>query len=60
MRVMTINNILDLLINLKVAREIQMSIVPKIFPPFPKHKEFDIYAFLNPPKEVVEICMISF
>ena len=37
---------------LKVAREIQMSIVPKIFPPFPKHQEFDIYAVLNPAKEV--------
>ena len=37
---------------LKVAREIQMSIVPKIFPPFPKLKEFDIYAVLNPAKEV--------
>lgn len=37
---------------LKVAREIQMSIVPKIFPPFPTLKEFDLYAILNPAKEV--------
>ncbi len=37
---------------LKIAREIQMSIVPKIFPAFPKHKEFDIYAILEPAKEV--------
>lgn len=37
---------------LKVAREIQMSIVPKIFPPFPDRPEFDIYALLEPAKEV--------
>jgi len=37
---------------LKVAREIQMSIVPKVFPPFPDRPEFDIYALLEPAKEV--------
>jgi sigma-B regulation protein RsbU (phosphoserine phosphatase) len=37
---------------LKVAREIQMSIVPKIFPPFPERTEFDIHALLKPAKEV--------
>ncbi|HPZ42565.1 MAG TPA: SpoIIE family protein phosphatase [Bacillota bacterium] len=37
---------------LKVAREIQMSIVPKMFPPFPDRSEFDIYAILEPAKEV--------
>jgi sigma-B regulation protein RsbU (phosphoserine phosphatase) len=37
---------------LKVAREIQMSIVPKIFPPFPNRTEFDIHALLKPAKEV--------
>jgi sigma-B regulation protein RsbU (phosphoserine phosphatase) len=37
---------------LLVAREIQMGIVPKIFPPFPKRGELDIYAFLEPAKEV--------
>lgn len=37
---------------LEVAREIQMSIVPKIFPPFPNRKEFEIYAALEPAKEV--------
>jgi sigma-B regulation protein RsbU (phosphoserine phosphatase) len=37
---------------LKVAREIQMSIVPKIFPPFPDRPEFDIHALLEPAKEV--------
>ena len=37
---------------LKVAREIQMSIVPKLFPPYPKRQEFDLYAVLHPAKEV--------
>lgn len=37
---------------LKVAREIQMGIVPRIFPPFPDRKEFDIDAVLEPAKEV--------
>jgi sigma-B regulation protein RsbU (phosphoserine phosphatase) len=37
---------------LKVAREIQMSIIPKIFPPFPHRPEFDIYACIKPAKEV--------
>ena len=37
---------------LTVAREIQMSIVPKIFPAFPDRPEFDVYAVLDPAKEV--------
>lgn len=37
---------------LKIAREIQLSIVPKIFPPFPDRPEFDVYAVLHPAKEV--------
>lgn len=37
---------------LTVAREIQMSIVPKIFPAFPGRPEFDIFAVLQPAKEV--------
>jgi sigma-B regulation protein RsbU (phosphoserine phosphatase) len=37
---------------LKVAREIQMDIVPKIFPPFPDRTEFDIHAVIQPAKEV--------
>jgi phosphoserine phosphatase RsbU/P len=37
---------------LKAARDIQMSILPKIFPPFPKHNEFDLYAIIEPAKEV--------
>lgn len=37
---------------LSVARDIQMSIVPKIFPPFPERPELDVYAVLEPAKEV--------
>lgn len=37
---------------LSVAREIQMSIVPKIFPAFPGRSEFDVFATLEPAKEV--------
>ena len=37
---------------LKIARDIQMSIVPKIFPPFPDRPEFDLFAALQPAKEV--------
>ena len=37
---------------LKIAHDIQMSIVPKTFPPFPEKQEFDIYALLDPAKEV--------
>ncbi|MDD4626934.1 MAG: SpoIIE family protein phosphatase [Syntrophomonas sp.] len=37
---------------LTVAREIQMSIIPKIFPPFPERLEFDLFAVLEPAKEV--------
>lgn len=37
---------------LNVATQIQASMLPSIFPPFPKHKEFDIYATMDPAKEV--------
>ena len=37
---------------LDLGREIQMSMVPLIFPPFPEHDEFSIYAKLNPAREV--------
>lgn len=37
---------------LKVAHDIQMSLLPKLFPPFPERKEFDIYATLEPAREV--------
>lgn len=37
---------------LKIAHDIQMSILPKIFPPFPNREEFDIFAVIKPAKEV--------
>ena len=37
---------------LKIARTIQMSFLPKRFPPFPEKKEFDIYSTIVPAKEV--------
>ena len=37
---------------LDIATAIQTSILPKIFPPFPDRKEFDIYAKMLPAKEV--------
>ncbi|MDI6605678.1 MAG: SpoIIE family protein phosphatase, partial [Candidatus Omnitrophota bacterium] len=37
---------------LKIAHDIQMGIIPRIFPPFPERKEFDIYALLEPAREV--------
>jgi sigma-B regulation protein RsbU (phosphoserine phosphatase) len=37
---------------LSVAREIQMSLVPKTFPPVPVREEFSLYATLEPAKEV--------
>lgn len=37
---------------LRVASNIQMSMVPKTFPAFPEVPEFDVYAVLKPAKEV--------
>lgn len=37
---------------LNVATQIQASMLPCIFPPFPEHEEFDIYANMQPAKEV--------
>jgi sigma-B regulation protein RsbU (phosphoserine phosphatase) len=37
---------------LQAAREMQMSIVPRIFPPFPDRPEFEICGVLEPAKEV--------
>ncbi|HPO56161.1 MAG TPA: SpoIIE family protein phosphatase [Ignavibacteriaceae bacterium] len=38
--------------DLSVARNIQLAILPKTFPPFPDIKEFEIYASMNAAKEV--------
>jgi phosphoserine phosphatase RsbU/P len=37
---------------LEIAKHIQMSMVPRTFPPFPERKEIDIYATLIPAKQV--------
>lgn len=37
---------------LNVATQIQASMLPCIFPPFPEHPEVDIYASMEPAKEV--------
>ena len=37
---------------LNVAAQIQASMLPCIFPPFPGHSEFEIYAYMIPAKEV--------
>ena len=37
---------------LKIAADIQLSMIPRIFPPFPEREEFDIFAIMEPAKEV--------
>ena len=37
---------------LNVATQIQADMLPRIFPPFPDIEEFDLYASMNPAKEV--------
>lgn len=37
---------------LRIASEIQMGMIPKIFPPFPDREDIDLYAVLRPAKEV--------
>ncbi len=37
---------------LEIAKEIQLSMVPRIFPPFPDKKEIDLHAALIPAKQV--------
>ena len=38
--------------DLNVAREIQLSILPKVFPPFPEYNSFDLYATMHAAKSV--------
>jgi sigma-B regulation protein RsbU (phosphoserine phosphatase) len=38
--------------DLQTAREIQQAILPKVFPPYPDRKDFDIYAAMHAAKEV--------
>lgn len=37
---------------LRIASEIQMGMIPKIFPPFPERDDIDLFATLVPAKEV--------
>ena len=37
---------------LKIAHGIQMAMLPNIFPPFPERSDIDMFAFLDPAKEV--------
>jgi sigma-B regulation protein RsbU (phosphoserine phosphatase) len=37
---------------LRVARDIQASMLPRTFPPFPGHKEFELWAMMEPANEV--------
>ena len=37
---------------LRIAHSIQMAMVPSVFPAFPERKELDLYACMNPAKEV--------
>ena len=37
---------------LRIAREIQMGMVPRIFPAFPDRNDIDLYASITPAKEV--------
>ena len=37
---------------LRIARDIQTAMLPRVFPPFPGRREFDIFAVMEPAKEV--------
>lgn len=37
---------------LRIARAIQMDMVPKVFPPFPEREDVDLYSQLKPAREV--------
>ena len=37
---------------LRIARDIQMGLVPNVFPPFPQRKDFELYALMHPAREV--------
>ncbi len=38
--------------DLGIAREIQISALPSVFPPFPEHKEFELFASMRAVREV--------
>jgi serine phosphatase RsbU (regulator of sigma subunit) len=37
---------------LAIAKEIQLGMIPRTFPPFPDRKEFDLFALIEPAREV--------
>ena len=37
---------------LEIAKAIQLSSLPRVFPPFPERKDFDIFASMDPAREV--------
>ena len=37
---------------LNIGRDIQMSMLPVVFPPYPRRSEFDVFATLEPAREV--------
>ena len=37
---------------LQIARDIQMGMIPQVFPPFPERKNIDLYATMVPAREV--------
>jgi serine phosphatase RsbU (regulator of sigma subunit)/anti-sigma regulatory factor (Ser/Thr protein kinase) len=37
---------------LRIARDIQIGMLPRVFPPFPDRTEFEIFAMMEPAKEV--------
>jgi sigma-B regulation protein RsbU (phosphoserine phosphatase) len=37
---------------LAIAHQIQLGIVPKLFPPFPNRRDFDLFAVLEPARDV--------
>jgi sigma-B regulation protein RsbU (phosphoserine phosphatase) len=37
---------------LQIAHNIQMSLVPRTFPPFPRHHDFEIFAVLDPARQI--------
>jgi HAMP domain-containing protein len=44
---------------LNIAKDIQLGLLPKIFPPFPDCKAMDIFASLEPAKEVGGLCVLG-
>ncbi len=46
------NQLISIQEDLNIARKIQQAILPKVFPPFPDNRQFDIYASMEAAKSV--------